>query len=304
MVVAYSPLAFWTICFSFRSGMLSQLPNGLLLLPVAIGVVCLEEYRPAGMHWGDADIQSIESVMLPFTLLVGLLTSFRVNDAYRKWSLATALVEELATGTKDVVTRLCSYCEPTQENQETILDIRRLLVLGCVLIEKHVRNEHELDAELDSGLITLAEHEQMTVISVTTSVNTGKMDRFPSKNRPAFAFYHAHRRLAELARRKAIPAPPYHMALDSCVARMSAVFNDVEVLGTTILPLPYAQVSRFVTLAFLTVLPFALVADLKWLTIPLCFVANIVYFTIDRSAAIMETPFGSDINVRSMKFSR
>ena len=63
------------------------------------------------------------------------------------------------------------------------------------------------------------------------------------------------------------------------------------------MPLSYAQVSRFVTLAFLSFLPFAIARDLRWVTVPLCFMANVIYFTIDRSAAKMEVPFGADKEV-------
>merc|ERR1719460_2780603 len=99
-----------------------------------------------------------------------------------------------------------------------------------------------------------------------------------------------------MARRKAFPAPPYHTSIDAAMLKMNAVFDDVENLARTQIPLPYAQIARFVCLLFLVLLPFALVSKLKWFVIPTSFLSSIVYFTIDDCAAEMETPFGEDEN--------
>ena len=47
-------------------------------------------------------------------------------------------------------------------------------------------------------------------------------------------------------------------------------------------------------LVFLIVLPFAMVEDLGFVVLPICFMTNIIYLTVDRSAAEMENPFGDD----------
>ena len=54
-----------------------------------------------------------------------------------------------------------------------------------------------------------------------------------------------------MARRKAFLAPPYHTGIDGVVAKMNAVFDDVENLARTQIPLPYAQIARFVSFLFL-----------------------------------------------------
>ena len=46
--------------------------------------------------------------------------------------------------------------------------------------------------------------------------------------------------LQAMARRKAFPAPPYHTSIDAAVNKMNAVFDDVETLARTQIPLPYA----------------------------------------------------------------
>jgi len=265
MPVAYDPLDFWGVVFSFRAGMIGMMPRSALLLPFAIAAGCLEQW---GAEDHDDYFVSMDSMTGPFTVLVGLLTSFRVNDAYNKWKGAAKAVDMLHAFSKEVITRLCAYTEPTAENQESIGEIRRCIVLGCVLLQKHVRGNDNFDDELKTGLLKPEELQQLTVDKLTICITNGKKDRFPSRNRPAFAYFKCHRATTAMARRKAFLAPPYHTSCDAALVKMNAVFDDVENLARTQIPLPYAQVGRFVCLIFLVVLPFTLASKLKWFSPP------------------------------------
>ena len=83
MPVAYDPHDFWHVLCSFRT-LLKVIPRSLLLLTFAVLAACLEEWQPDS--W--ADYYDPEHLTSPFVTLVGLLTSFRVNDAYNKWGRA------------------------------------------------------------------------------------------------------------------------------------------------------------------------------------------------------------------------
>ena len=64
-----------------------------------------------------------------------------------------------------------------------------------------------------------------------------------------------------------MPAANYHTGLNATIAKMNNVFDDVENLAKTIIPLPYAQITRLITVLFLAVLPFQTVRKLKWFAI-------------------------------------
>eukprot|EP00326_Haptolina_ericina_P032402 CAMPEP_0181246406 /NCGR_PEP_ID=MMETSP1096-20121128/43983_1 /TAXON_ID=156174 ORGANISM="Chrysochromulina ericina, Strain CCMP281" /NCGR_SAMPLE_ID=MMETSP1096 /ASSEMBLY_ACC=CAM_ASM_000453 /LENGTH=463 /DNA_ID=CAMNT_0023343233 /DNA_START=1 /DNA_END=1392 /DNA_ORIENTATION=+ len=238
------------------------------------------------------------SLIQPLTMLVGFLTALRVNDAYNKWMKGSKVANDLAAESKFLMTRVCNYVEYSEQAEHYLLKLKRMMVLACVCIRKHVRGEKENDfePELRCGLITKLELAEMTNIKMMFSAIDNKGDRFPSKHRPAYAFYKMHEITAKLARSGLLHPPPYHLACDAAIQRMSNTFDHVEMIGKTQMPLPYAQVCRFTNLLFLLLLPFAVVRDIKWLTIPLSFVANLVYNTIDRVASEMEHPFGSDTN--------
>lgn len=86
------------------------------------------------------------------------------------------------------------------------------------------------------------------------------------------------------------------MAIDSAVRDMSEIFEEVEHLGATVMPLPYAQIVRLVVLIFILAVPWALARELDVYVLPVGFITAVVFFTIDECASEMETPFGDDIN--------
>jgi len=82
--------------------------------------------------------------------------------------------------------------------------------------------------------------------------------------------------------------------VESAIAKMSNTFEEVEHLATTVIPLPYAQLTRAIAFLFLAGLPVAVVQRLGWATLPLCLIANCIYFLADECSAQMEMPFGTD----------
>ena len=72
------------------------------------------------------------------------------------------------------------------------------------------------------------------------------------------------------------------------MASLADILEESEHLAISLLPLPYAQVTRGLALVFLLVLPVASLSSLGWFTIPLCFVVNLMYFLIDECSGQME----------------
>ena len=128
MPVAYDPLDFWGVLFSYRAGMVKMMPRSLLLLPFAIGAACIEQWVDSEDY--DFLFDTLSGVKTPFTVLVGLVNSFRVNDAFTKWKGAARAVDMLHAFSKELISRLCAYVEPTPENQQAVFEIRRLIVLA------------------------------------------------------------------------------------------------------------------------------------------------------------------------------
>jgi len=308
MPVGYNPTHFFGVAFAFKGGAWSNprvFLRALALMPLPVALVVLEmqgyldEHTASwmnGMYWGSTDVS------LPFSVLIGLMTSFRLSDAFQKWERAVELLLQLHTYARVIVSGLSSFLpQGNDEAIEKAVRIRRLLVLGCMLIKRHVRGEIKagVDDEFEHGLITEEERAQLKKVCTVASgaMGDGKKDKYPSKNRPAFAFQQAQMVNHELFAAGHYKMPHAWAKVDDAITHMSDTIERCEHLGTTLLPLPYAQLTRLTTIVFLQlVVPFAVIQDLKWCTIPLCLVSNIVYFLTDECASQMEMPFGQDLN--------
>ena len=64
---------------------------------------------------------------------------------------------------------MCAYLELNEPNLAAILEVRRMLVLGCVFINHHVTDEL---GSLDEEVRRLAEYKQ-TSVSLKATLDTG-----------------------------------------------------------------------------------------------------------------------------------
>ena len=192
MPVGYSPRSFFAVAFS-REGnttWLLALPRSLLLLPASIALAVLDHYQVLG-PLGELQLTVL---ITPFTLLLGLVTAFRLNDSFKKWDSAGQITLQMHQSTRNIISRMCAYLpDDVPEVAEKVLEIRRLLLLGCVLIKQHVRDEKDLDHLCALGLLTESEKKSLNAVVTIADgpLGDGKKDRYPSKARPTFAFQQA-----------------------------------------------------------------------------------------------------------------
>jgi len=125
-------------------------------------------------------------LITPFALLVALLTSYRLNHAHGKWEVANGSVMVIQETSRLIISRLCAIFPATALNKERLLRFRRLMVLGCVSIYKHVHSVKDFEAELQRKLVTKEELALFSRIStIYFEEGHDKSDKFPTKNRRA-----------------------------------------------------------------------------------------------------------------------
>ena len=95
--------------------------------------------------------------------------------------------------------------------------------------------------------------------------------------------------------------PHTFWGIETSITSLADILEDSEHLAISILPLPYAQLTRFLTLLFLMVLPMAYILAIGWGVVPLSFFVNLIYFLMDECAGQMEEPFGDDPNDIAME---
>lgn len=212
MPVGYEPRSFFAVAFSHHGNTTWRLAilRALVLMPVSITLALLKHYgflrvlemgqQLAGEMEGDDDDFSsgasynFNVLITPFGFLIGLVTAFRLNDSFKKWDSAGQITLQMHQSTRNIISRMCAYLpDDVPEVAEKVLEIRRLLLLGCVLIKQHVRDEKDLDHLCALGLLTESEKKSLNAVVTIADgpLGDGKKDRYPSKARPTFAFQQA-----------------------------------------------------------------------------------------------------------------
>ena len=162
MPVFYEPQSFFRVAFALTgttSAWKSALGRSCVMLPLTLGVwafwqwprITVPKHRdfralseddlvPEGGGGDRTDptflFYELNVLTTPFTLLLGLVTAFRLKDAFAKWERATELILGLHRDMRSIMSRLCAFLPPDDPHVlETIQEIRRLLLLGCVLLK-------------------------------------------------------------------------------------------------------------------------------------------------------------------------
>lgn len=312
MPVHYEPRHFFSIVFA-RIGTgdawCHATGRAFLMMPIPVACAVLDyyDYFPTSYSADESNPLGVggfefDDLCLPFTFFLGIVTAFRLNDAFKKWERATELMLTLHRHMRNVVSRLCSTL-PVRESEEVAdacLEIRRLLLLGCCLMKAHVRGETDsvLDETQQCGLLMQEERERLLAVATIASGPTGdgKRDKFPTRSRPMFAFQEASYRAHELFKAKHFTCPHTYWGIETSITAMADTFEDAEHLATSLMPIPYAQTARLLMLCYLILMPMAYVRRLGMAIIPLSLVTNCIYFLIDDCSAQMERPFGNDEN--------
>lgn len=254
MPIAYEPEKFWGVVFARRGSAVPYVIKRTLTLTTIAGVViALHRFYPNSMAGFDG------TALLPFQMMVAFVMGFRLSGAFNKFEKANQAVLDMHASTRKIMNRLMTYCARSPQLDETLIRIRRLLVLACVLVKKHVRVEKSFYFEERCGLVTQQELKAMTktiTLQASMPAGDGRKTTYPTRNWPSVAFYHAQRELVKLFRDGHLPSSPHAASLDALVDQLSDTLEEVELIGLTMAPLPYAQVTRWITLAFLVFLPF------------------------------------------------
>ena len=254
MPIAYEPEKFWGVVFARRGSAVPYVIKRTVTLTVIAGaVIALHRFYPNSMAGFDG------TALLPFQMMVAFVMGFRLSGAFNKFESANKAVLDMHASTRKIMNRLVTYCARSPQLDEALIRIRRLLVLSCVLVKKHVRVEKSFYFEERCGLVTQQELKAMTktiMLEASMPAGDGRKTTYPARNWPAVAFYHVQRELVKIFHDGHLPSSPHAASIDALIDQLSDTLEEVELIGLTMAPLPYAQVTRWITLAFLVFLPF------------------------------------------------
>lgn len=204
---------------------------------------------------------------------LGIFVSFRTNSAYARWWEGRILWGGMVNVSRHFTSQVLSYVPATPELEE----VRRRLVL------RHVGYVHVLRCLL---------RNQDPGKDPEVNIFVGGDDRtFLGLSNPAHLLINAQlQELAALRRKDVIDAHQLQ-SLDGSLRSVMDFQGGAERIKRTPMPRGYAFIAEQLTIAFAILLPFALVKELGWVTIPITLVVCLAFALISEVGRVLEDPF-------------
>ena len=143
------------IFFASFSSLPGALWNALLISPAPL--------LAYGLHWYFGDgYQADPTLLTPLSVLVGLMLSARINEAYGKYRRAYDIFNKLDLRVSQCIQRLIAYTPRARRDESEVVSLReklrRHLLLACCLMMQSLRDHKYLDElRVFPGLLTAEE---------------------------------------------------------------------------------------------------------------------------------------------------
>ena len=231
---------------------------------------------------------------LPLTLLspmVGLLLVFRTNHSYARFLEGRLLWGSAVRHCRDLARLACTRLPPTPARQHFLA----LLVAYTWLLKAHLRAGR---TRTDPADVT-AYRDDPTANVLATGLPPPLAQRLlASTNRPYACLLAISALIAELDEgpvpANAASSPRLGRlgdALERIVTELGAVTGGCERILSTPLPLSYTRFTARALVCWLLALPFALIPQLGWATIPVQWMSVYLVLGIDEVGIEIEEPF-------------
>jgi ion channel-forming bestrophin family protein len=222
-------------------------------------------------HWGCSWTHLVLPAM-PLGVVggaIGIFVSFRTNNCYARWWEGRQLWGRLINNTRD----LGSLAVASFPGEPGAAIVRRTIahvhVLRCLLRDQ--------DALADERVLAFTTEEERAAL---------KGDR-----NMTYALVHAQRvAITELANQGAITDQRY-LAFDRLLANILDVQGGCERIKRTPFPRGYNFIADRLVLLFGMLLPFAMVRDLGWVTVPMNVLVCMSFALISEAGRVLEDPF-------------
>ena len=214
---------------------------------------------------------------------LAFLVVFRSNQAYSRWWTARGNLGAMAGATQHMTRRLVASTDVESLRQDVV---RKVNLLFCLMYEAltdvadfNFAKDFALDNEADA-LRSYAKGDRVQIVSVDllrtlrNAADEGDIDWIDCN------------------------------AIDKEAQGMMDNFRSASKIGTTPIPLPFAQMCQFLLTVWVLSLPFTLVHIFGWYTTIVSAIVALCFFGINEIAIQIEKPFGQDDNDLDMEAFR
>ncbi|KAI8810023.1 Bestrophin, RFP-TM, chloride channel-domain-containing protein [Cladochytrium replicatum] len=251
-------------------------------------VVVLQLYTNVFKAW----LPNSTVLMTVLAVVLGLLLVFRTNTAYerymdgrRLWGTAITNLRNLARLIWIGVHSKNGHLTPEEFNQKRCA---MNLLMGFAAAAKHyLRDEDDLDFEDLAPFIShIREFSSENVVGC--KITEGRV--LPLDITHQLGSYVA------VCRAKEHIDLNIQNLMNSAINALVDCFTNFERVRNTPVPLAYSSLLKQIVMIYLLALPFQIVAQANWVTIPIVFLGSFCLLGIENIGSEIENPFGYDAN--------
>jgi putative membrane protein len=227
-------------------------------------------------YFGNKDI-AIDS--LPASILgvaIAFLIGFRVNSAYDRWWEARKLWGALVNDSRTVARQIQTFVKKPGSEAHVKKFIYRQIAFVYAL--KNALRKKEIMDEIKPFL----DAEEWQTLQ-------------DQKNIPNAILLNHGKHLEQLRGEKLLDEFP-HMQLDIKLSNLCDSMGGCERIKNTIFPRQYSFYSTFFVKLYTFALPFTLVGESGWVSIPSTVIIGFIFYALDNIATGIENPFENTNN--------
>ena len=214
----------------------------------------------------------------PLTIVgaaIGIFVSFRTNSAYDRWWEGRKLWGRLINTSRHFATQAIMYIESDDEEADREASER--------IVRRHIAYVHALR-------LGLRKQDHFADPDFVTYMGD-ELDAMRGQSNINHALLHLQTRdMRDASRREALDEFRLQ-AMDLSVAKLLDIQGGCERIKGTPLPRGYAFIAETLIRYYSFLLPFVLVADLGWLTIPANILVCLSFALISEAGRVLEDPF-------------
>ena len=267
-MIKYNPKS-WSLLLMIKGALIKKLFPGISIITAITIVLCY-------LHMHDHISLLHMSNTLPGYMgaALGLLLVFRNNTAYEKWWEARKEVGALVNVSRNIAITLNGILP--QEASAEKFKIAHLLSSFTFAMKGHLRknvkmSEINILEHADYEFVERAEHKPNAIANLIMS------------------------QVEALWKNKHISDIQQFILINQ-VCSMVDVLGRCERIKNTPIPIAYAFLLKFFIIIYVLILPFGLLNDLGWWSVPLVIIMYYIMMSIVLTAEEIEDPFGKDLN--------
>lgn len=267
---AYNPKDWMSLIFQFH-----KTDTFRMLIPAILGLAALSSvicYLHVTIHLVTFRSTTVMHSLLGF--VISMLLVFRTNTAYDRWWEGRRMWGDLVNSSRNLMLKLNAFIP--DEKRDLKIRFRILISNYGFALKEHLRGGFKPEQLEDCDTLRVIELE--------------KYQHIP--NRIAGQLY----KETEALKNKGVLNEEKLLMLNDELKSFTNIAGACERIKGTPIPYSYSSFIKRIIFLYSITLPFGLIADLKWATVPITVFVFYTLASIELIAEEIEDPFGSDTN--------